>query len=335
MRRFPLDELKIDRSFLIESNEDSDAIAAAIIALGHSLRLKVVAEGVEEETQLEFLRACRCDEYQGFYFSKPIPAEAFEMLMRPEGKRPIMKADAVQRWLEGHCQRQGEVAGGVVLSQNATGESLLIADWPQAGPLSAGLTTVAREAVRRAKSLVLVPAVVQQEAGHARVVAVPLRSGDKIVGAAALAVRSNDPNVAKAILEELERVGSSLAELPSAQAADTQAIAPEKLLKLQEIIADGADLPTAALKLANHLAREYQFDRVSVGLIQGGAMKIAAVSNGAAVDDRQDLVRCIVDAMAEAADQKATRAVSRWLAGDAAHCACSPAAGGACRYRVV
>jgi diguanylate cyclase len=84
LRRFPLDELKIDRSFLIESNEDSHAIAAAIIALGHSLRLKVVAEGVEEADQLEFLRACGCDEYQGFYFSKPIPAEAFEILLRPD-----------------------------------------------------------------------------------------------------------------------------------------------------------------------------------------------------------------------------------------------------------
>ena len=82
LRRFPLDELKIDRSFLMESTEDSAAIATAIIALGHSLRLKVVAEGVEHEHQLEFLRARNCDEYQGFLYSKPVPAKAFEMLMR-------------------------------------------------------------------------------------------------------------------------------------------------------------------------------------------------------------------------------------------------------------
>jgi Barrel-sandwich domain of CusB or HlyD membrane-fusion/GAF domain len=217
-----------------------------------------------------------------------------------------MNADAVQRWLEGHCQRQDDVAGGVVLSQNAAGELQLVADWPQAGPLSAGLTTVAREAVRRAKSLVLVPAVVQKEAGHARVVAVPLRRADLIVGAAALAVRSNDPNVAKVILEELERVAVSLAELPAAQAADTQVIVPQNLLKLQAIVADAENLPAAAQKLVNHLAREYQFDRVSAGLVNGGAMSIAAISSGAAVDDRQDLVRGIVDAMAEAADQDAT-----------------------------
>lgn len=82
LRRFPLDELKIDRSFLMESTEDSAAIASAIIALGHSLRLRVVAEGVEHEHQLEFLRSRNCDEYQGYLYSKPIPADAFEVLMR-------------------------------------------------------------------------------------------------------------------------------------------------------------------------------------------------------------------------------------------------------------
>jgi EAL domain-containing protein (putative c-di-GMP-specific phosphodiesterase class I) len=86
LRRFPLDELKIDRSFLMESNEDSEAIAAAIIALGHSLRLNVVAEGVEHERQLAFLRSRNCDEYQGYFFSKPISPEAYEMMLRSGGR---------------------------------------------------------------------------------------------------------------------------------------------------------------------------------------------------------------------------------------------------------
>ncbi|HTD89770.1 MAG TPA: EAL domain-containing protein, partial [Burkholderiales bacterium] len=89
LRRFPLDELKIDRSFLVEANEDSAAIASAIIALGHSLRLNVVAEGVECEQQLEFLRSRDCDEYQGYYFSKPIPADAFEALLRSEERSTL------------------------------------------------------------------------------------------------------------------------------------------------------------------------------------------------------------------------------------------------------
>ena len=87
LRRFPLDELKIDRSFLMEANADSVAIVSAIIALGHSLRLSVVAEGVEHERQLEFLRSRNCDEYQGYYFSKPLPTEGFEVVMRT-GRAP-------------------------------------------------------------------------------------------------------------------------------------------------------------------------------------------------------------------------------------------------------
>lgn len=86
LRRFPLDELKIDRSFLMEANEDSRAIASAIIALGHSLRLRVVAEGVEQEAQLEFLRSRACDEYQGYYFSKPVAPEAYAEVMRSTGR---------------------------------------------------------------------------------------------------------------------------------------------------------------------------------------------------------------------------------------------------------
>lgn len=85
LRRFPLDELKIDRSFLIEPNEDSEAIASAIIALGHSLRLRVVAEGVEHERQLAFLRSRHCDEYQGYYFSKPIAPDDYAAMLRSAG----------------------------------------------------------------------------------------------------------------------------------------------------------------------------------------------------------------------------------------------------------
>lgn len=76
LRRFPLDELKIDRSFLRDVPDDADgvAIVSAIVAMGHSLGLTVVAEGVEDEKQLSFLEIQRCDEYQGFLASKPMPA---------------------------------------------------------------------------------------------------------------------------------------------------------------------------------------------------------------------------------------------------------------------
>ena len=76
LKRFPLDTLKIDQSFIreITSDPDSASITRAIIAMAHSLKLKVLAEGVETEEQLQFLRDNGCDAMQGFLYSRPIPA---------------------------------------------------------------------------------------------------------------------------------------------------------------------------------------------------------------------------------------------------------------------
>ncbi len=84
LRRLPINTLKIDISFIrdITADPDDGAIATAIIALAHSLRLKVVAEGVETEAQLTFLRDQGCDDIQGFLFSRPLSAEAFERWLR-------------------------------------------------------------------------------------------------------------------------------------------------------------------------------------------------------------------------------------------------------------
>lgn len=84
LKRFPIDVLKIDQSFVrdISTDPDDAAIAITIITMAHNLGLKVVAEGVETEQQLNFLREHRCDAMQGFYFSKPLPAEQFEDLLK-------------------------------------------------------------------------------------------------------------------------------------------------------------------------------------------------------------------------------------------------------------
>jgi len=84
LRRFPIDKLKIDRVFIDEilSRPEDASIVRAIISLAHSLSLKVVAEGVETQAQLEFLVSAGCDEYQGYYFSRPLPAQDFEQLIR-------------------------------------------------------------------------------------------------------------------------------------------------------------------------------------------------------------------------------------------------------------
>jgi diguanylate cyclase (GGDEF)-like protein/PAS domain S-box-containing protein len=83
LKHFPIDRLKIDRSFVndINVNPDDAAIAEAIIALAHSLRLQVMAEGVESREQIEFLHVRFCEEMQGFYFGQPLAAEHFAGLL--------------------------------------------------------------------------------------------------------------------------------------------------------------------------------------------------------------------------------------------------------------
>jgi EAL domain-containing protein (putative c-di-GMP-specific phosphodiesterase class I) len=79
LRRFPISVLKIDRSFVSElpANRDDAALVAAIVTMGHSLRLRVVAEGVETLEQAEHLRALGCDHLQGHLFSAAVPANEF------------------------------------------------------------------------------------------------------------------------------------------------------------------------------------------------------------------------------------------------------------------
>jgi EAL domain-containing protein (putative c-di-GMP-specific phosphodiesterase class I) len=80
LARLPVDTLKIDRSFVIDMTASAEGLAlvSTIINLAHSLKLKVVAEGVETEEQSRLLRLLNCDDMQGFLFSKPVPGEIFE-----------------------------------------------------------------------------------------------------------------------------------------------------------------------------------------------------------------------------------------------------------------
>jgi diguanylate cyclase (GGDEF)-like protein len=88
LHRFPLDKLKIDRSFIndLMSSSEAAAVVQGIICLAHSLRLKVIAEGVETLAQMEFLKSHGCDQYQGFYLSPPLTAAAYEKLLRAEAQ---------------------------------------------------------------------------------------------------------------------------------------------------------------------------------------------------------------------------------------------------------
>jgi diguanylate cyclase (GGDEF)-like protein/PAS domain S-box-containing protein len=84
LRKFPVDSLKIDQSFVrqIIAGGDDSTIVKAVIGMAHGLRLRVIAEGVETFEEVAFLQACRCEEAQGYYFSRPVPPQQFATLLK-------------------------------------------------------------------------------------------------------------------------------------------------------------------------------------------------------------------------------------------------------------
>ncbi|AHF65657.1 sensory box-containing diguanylate cyclase, putative [Pseudomonas cichorii JBC1] len=90
LKKFPIDVIKIDRSFIrdIPDDEDDMEITSAVIAMAHNLKLKVVAEGIETAAQLKFLRRHRCDVGQGYLFDKPIPGEELIEKLKRYTRRP-------------------------------------------------------------------------------------------------------------------------------------------------------------------------------------------------------------------------------------------------------
>ncbi len=103
LKRFPIDRLKVDRSFISGLPADSEdaAITRSIIAMAHSLRLKVIAEGVETEAQLEFLREHGCDEMQGYLRGRPMPVEQFTVLLQEQTPSDRIDADKTRAVLRG------------------------------------------------------------------------------------------------------------------------------------------------------------------------------------------------------------------------------------------
>ena len=91
LKRFPLAKLKVDQSFVrnLSTSPNDAAIARAVILLGHSLNLTVIAEGVETEAQLAWLRAQHCEEMQGYLFSRPVAAPEFETLLRNDRRLEV------------------------------------------------------------------------------------------------------------------------------------------------------------------------------------------------------------------------------------------------------
>lgn len=95
LKRFPIDKLKIDKSFIddIPQSQEDGKIVATIIDMGHTLGFNVLAEGVETQEQLEFLKAKGCDKYQGYLKSRPIPADEFADLLRKQTARKTISSE--------------------------------------------------------------------------------------------------------------------------------------------------------------------------------------------------------------------------------------------------
>jgi EAL domain-containing protein (putative c-di-GMP-specific phosphodiesterase class I) len=108
LKRFPIDALKIDIAFIrdVTTNPDAAAIAIAIINMAHSLRLRVIAEGVETPEQMEFLSLHGCDDVQGYLLSKPLPADEFETYLRLNiAKSSKQQVDSRNKpWSDTHAQ---------------------------------------------------------------------------------------------------------------------------------------------------------------------------------------------------------------------------------------
>jgi len=92
LRKFPIDALKIDQSFVrqITTGPDETTIVTAVISMGRSLNLRVVAEGVETQEELAFLQAHQCDEAQGYYFSRPVVPQQFAKLLETQTPHPVL-----------------------------------------------------------------------------------------------------------------------------------------------------------------------------------------------------------------------------------------------------
>jgi diguanylate cyclase (GGDEF)-like protein/PAS domain S-box-containing protein len=100
LKSLPVSRLKIDQSFVrnLAEDEDDRTIAAAVISLGQKLNLKVIAEGVETDEQLAFLRDNQCDEIQGYHFSRPVNSETIQamLLVREHGREPRLPTEAIK-----------------------------------------------------------------------------------------------------------------------------------------------------------------------------------------------------------------------------------------------
>jgi multidrug efflux pump subunit AcrA (membrane-fusion protein) len=219
-----------------------------------------------------------------------------------------MLRPGIQRWLQQHCDSSDAVSGGVViLSGSGHGLPDTVAEWPANGNLTPALASAAQAAVQRARPVVVAPTVALPDSKHNRVISMPLRAGDRLLGAVALAVRADDTGAVEALFKELAlasvNVGSSLSGDDNPAHAG-QAAPTARVLRLQNVLLDQPTLAEGAMAMVTELASLTGSERVSLGAMNP-AMEVVAVSHSAEFKREQTLLRLASAAMQEAADQGA------------------------------
>ncbi len=216
----------------------------------------------------------------------------------------MLKAD-VQRWLQQHCDSSDAVTGGVVIL-SGTGHGLpdMVAEWPASGTLTPSLASAAQAAVQRARPVVVAPTVRLADSSHNRVISLPLRSGERLLGAVALAIRADDTRAVERLFKELAlasvNVGSRLHSEPSYSPAAPVA----RVLRLQSVLLGQPTLAEGAMAMVTELAALTGSERVTLG-VMNPEMQVVAVSNSAEFKPQQALLRLASAALQEAADQGA------------------------------
>ena len=216
---------------------------------------------------------------------------------------PLLRS-GIQRWLQQHCDSSGEVAGGlVVLAGHGQGSPQMVAQWPASGQLTPTLASAAQAAVQRARPLVVAPAVRLADSNHNRVISLPLKSGDRMLGAVALAIRADDTEAVDRLLKDLVQASARMADRLDPDRADSAQLQLGRVLQLQAVLLAHPTLAEGALALVTELAASLGSERVALGVLDGAAMNVIAVSNSAEFKAEQALLRLMSVAMQEAADQ--------------------------------
>jgi hypothetical protein len=213
---------------------------------------------------------------------------------------------SLQRWLQDHCESSDRVAGGLVIAASGVpGQAQTVAEWPVGGGMTLPLNAVAHAAVQRARRVMVAPTVMPVDARHNRVISLPVRSGERTLGAVALAVQVGDGESVEALFEDLERASADLGDNFSAAPATQSGGDAARVLELQDTLLLHASLTEGALAFVNDLAPMLGCERVALGVLEGGEMNVVAVSNSAEFKGAQELLRLMAGAMQEAADQGA------------------------------